>query len=117
MTDLADENISQTHSGDTRRDLLRSTSGALGAVAGGLAASPFVSALNPAHGTLAVASTAGDLEPVAVGQRPPVAWRSLCHGSIGDTSEPPGGIFQGPAPLNFALPSDDFTSKPTVKIG
>jgi Ubiquitinol-cytochrome C reductase Fe-S subunit TAT signal len=117
MTDLADENISQAHSGDTRRDFPLLTSGALGAVAGGLAASSFVSALNPAYGTLAVATTAGDLEPVAVGQRPPGAWGSPCHGSICDTPDRSGGIFQGPAPLNFALPSDDFTSNATVKIG
>jgi ubiquinol-cytochrome c reductase iron-sulfur subunit len=75
MADLAHENISDAHAGETRRDFLMLTAGALGAVAVGATIWPFVDTLNPARDTLAAATTEVDLGPVAAGQRLTVAWR------------------------------------------
>lgn len=184
MADLAHENISDAHSGATRRDFLILTAGALGAVAVAATVWPFVDTMNPARDTLAASTTEVDLAPVAAGQRLTVAWRGKpvfidhrtpaeiktaqdvdlsqlrdpqpdgarvkkaewlvvvgvcthlgciplgqktgddrglyggwfcpCHGSMYDTS---GRIRQGPAPLNLAVPSYDFTGNTTIKIG
>jgi ubiquinol-cytochrome c reductase iron-sulfur subunit len=75
MADLAQEHVSHAHSGETRRDFLLLTAGALGAVAVGATVWPFIDTMNPARDTLAAASTEVDLGPVAVGQRLTVAWR------------------------------------------
>jgi len=61
--------------GETRRDFLLITSGAVAAVGLGLAAWPFIDSMNPAADTLALASTGVDLAPVQVGQRITVVWR------------------------------------------
>ena len=75
MADMAQQNVSQAHSGDTRRDFLYLTAGAIGGV--GIAATiwPFIDTLNPARDTLALSTTEVDLEPIQVGQRLTVAWR------------------------------------------
>ena len=75
MADMAQQNVSQVHSGDTRRDFLYLTAGAIGGV--GVAATiwPFVDTLNPARDTLALSTTEVDLAPIQVGQRLTVAWR------------------------------------------
>ena len=75
MADMAQQNVSQAHSGDTRRDFLYLTVGAIGGV--GVAATiwPFVDTLNPARDTLALSTTEVDLSPIQVGQRLTVAWR------------------------------------------
>ena len=75
MADVAQTHINQAHSGETRRDFLYLTAGAIGGV--GVAATiwPFIDTLNPARDTLALSSTEVDLAPVQVGQRLTVAWR------------------------------------------
>ena len=75
MADMAQQNVSQAHSGDTRRDFLYLTAGAIGGV--GIAATiwPFIDTLNPARDTLALSTTEVDLAPIQVGQRLTVAWR------------------------------------------
>jgi ubiquinol-cytochrome c reductase iron-sulfur subunit len=75
MADLAHENLSHAHSGETRRDFLILTAGALGAVAVAATAWPLIDTMNPARDTLAASTTEVDLAPVAVGQRLTVAWR------------------------------------------
>ena len=64
MADLAQQNVSGAHAGETRRDFLILTVTAVGAV--GVAATiwPFIASLNPARDTLALASTEFDLAPV-----------------------------------------------------
>lgn len=61
--------------GETRRDFLLIATGVVGAVGAGLAVWPFISSMNPAADTLALASTGVNLEPVQVGQRITVVWR------------------------------------------
>ena len=75
MADLAQQHGAEAHPGDTRRDFLLLTAGALGGV--GLVATiwPFVDTLNPARDTLAESTTEVDLAPVQVGQRLTVKWR------------------------------------------
>ena len=75
MADLAQQHRVEAHPGDTRRDFLLLTAGALGGV--GLVATiwPFVDTLNPARDTLAESTTEVDLAPVQVGQRLTVKWR------------------------------------------
>ncbi len=75
MADLAHDNVSHAHPGDTRRDFLLLTAGALGAVAVVATVWPFIDTLNPARDTLALSTTEVDLAPVAVGQRLTVVWR------------------------------------------
>src|ERR1700739_3074309 len=75
MANLAEQHVTGTHNGETRRDFLILTATAIGAV--GVAATiwPFVDSLNPARGPLALSTTEVDLAPVQVGQRLTVAWR------------------------------------------
>src|SRR6266481_9702900 len=75
MADVAQQNVGEAHTGETRRDFLILTAGAIGGV--GVAATiwPFIDTLNPARDTLALSSTEVDLAPVQVGQRLTVAWR------------------------------------------
>src|SRR6476660_10378255 len=75
MADVAQQHINQAHAGETRRDFLYLTAGAIGGV--GIAATiwPFVDTLNPAADTLALSTTEVDLAPVQAGQRLTVAWR------------------------------------------
>src|ERR1700738_5678200 len=75
MADMAQQNVSQAHSGNPRRDFLYLTAGAIGGV--GVAATiwPFVDTLNPARDTLALSTTEVDLSPIQAGQRLTVAWR------------------------------------------
>src|SRR3974377_1878882 len=75
MADVAQQNVNQAHSGDTRRDFLLLRAGAIGG--GGIVATiwPFVDNLNPARDTLALSTTEVDLAPIQVGQRLTVAWR------------------------------------------
>src|SRR5215831_11468241 len=75
MADVAQQNINQAHSGETRRDFLYLTAGAIGGIGVATAIWPFIDTLNPARDTLALASTEVDLAPVQVGQRLTVKWR------------------------------------------
>src|ERR1700756_191981 len=75
MVDLAQQHIRHAHAGDTRRDFLILTAGALGAVAAAATVWPFVATMTPARDTLAASTAEVDLAPVAVGQRLTVAWR------------------------------------------
>jgi len=61
--------------GNTRRDFLYLTAGAMGAVAAGCAAWPLVDSLNPAADTLALASVEVDVGAVEPGQTITVVWR------------------------------------------
>src|SRR6266550_6244473 len=89
MADLADQNVTRAHPGETRREFLILTASAIGAV--GVAATiwPFIDSLNPARDTLALATTEVDLAPVQVGQRLTVAWRGK---PIFVDHRPPEGI-------------------------
>jgi ubiquinol-cytochrome c reductase iron-sulfur subunit len=75
MADVVQQNITEAHPGETRRDFLYLTAGAIGGI--GLAAAiwPFIDTLNPARDTLAQSTTEVDLAPVQVGQRLTVKWR------------------------------------------
>ena len=75
MADLAQQHGVEVHPGDTRRDFLLLTAGALGGVGLVAAIWPFVDTLNPARDTLAESTTEVDLAPVQVGQRLTVKWR------------------------------------------
>ena len=61
--------------GETRRDFLVLTAGALAAVGAASALWPFVDSMNPAADTLALASTEVDLSPIVEGQSIKVKWR------------------------------------------
>jgi ubiquinol-cytochrome c reductase iron-sulfur subunit len=63
------------HEGETRRDFLYLTAGAMGLVGAGVTAVPFVSSMNPAADTLALSSIDVDLAPVKEGQAITVTWR------------------------------------------
>ena len=65
----------QGHEGETRRDFLILTAGAIGAVGVAAAIWPFIDSLNPARDTLALSTTEVDLAPLQVGQRLTVSWR------------------------------------------
>ena len=69
MADVAQQNITEAHPGETRRDFLYLTAGAIGGVGVAAAIWPFIDTLNPARDTLALSSTEVDLAPVQVGQR------------------------------------------------
>src|SRR6516165_9285179 len=75
MADVAHQNITQTHPGETRRDFLYLAAGAIGGVAVAATIWPFIDTLNPARDTLALSTTEVDLAPVQVGQRLTIAWR------------------------------------------
>src|SRR5213593_3436954 len=75
MADLAHQNVSGAHPGDTRRDFLILTATAIGGVGAVTAIWPFIDSLNPARDTLALSTTEVDLAPVQAGQRLTVAWR------------------------------------------
>jgi ubiquinol-cytochrome c reductase iron-sulfur subunit len=61
--------------GETRRDFLYLTAGAMGALGTGFFVWPFVDSMNPAADTLAMATTEVDLSPVEVGQSITIMWR------------------------------------------
>jgi ubiquinol-cytochrome c reductase iron-sulfur subunit len=65
----------QGEGGETRRDFLFLTAGAMGALGAGIFAWPFIDSLNPAADTLALATIEVDLAPVQVGQAITVVWR------------------------------------------
>jgi ubiquinol-cytochrome c reductase iron-sulfur subunit len=75
MSDLAHQNLTGAHPGETRRDFLILTATAIGGVGAAAAIWPFIASLNPSRDTLALATTEVDLGPVQVGQRLTVAWR------------------------------------------
>src|SRR6202048_1124627 len=75
MADLAHQNLTGAHPGETRRDFLILTATAIGGVGVAAAIWPFIGSLNPARDTLALSTTEVDLAPVQVGQRLTVAWR------------------------------------------
>src|ERR1700746_3711357 len=75
MADLAHQNVSPAHVGETRRDFLILTATAIGVVGAATTIWPFIDSLNPARDTLALSTTEVDLAPVQVGQRLTVAWR------------------------------------------
>ncbi len=64
-----------TKKGETRRDFLYLTAGAMGAVSAGVAVWPLVDSMNPAADTLALASTEVDISKVEVGQAITAVWR------------------------------------------
>jgi len=61
--------------GETRRDFLFLSAGAMGAVGAGIFAWPFIDSLNPSADTLALSTTEVDLSPLAVGQAITVVWQ------------------------------------------
>ena len=61
--------------GETRRDFLQLTTGAIGAIGVGAAAWPFVHQMNPAADTLALASIEVDISGIEEGQAIKVKWR------------------------------------------
>jgi len=61
--------------GETRRDFLYLTAGAMGAVGAGSAAWPLLDSMSPAADTLALASSEVDISKVAVGQAITAVWR------------------------------------------
>lgn len=61
--------------GETRRDFLYLTAGAMGAVAAGTAVWPLVDSMSPAADTLALASTEVDVSSIEAGQTITVVWR------------------------------------------
>jgi ubiquinol-cytochrome c reductase iron-sulfur subunit len=80
MVDTAQPQVSPghgagLHGGETRRDFLLLTAGALGGVGAAIAVWPFIDSLNPARDTLALSTTEVDLKPVQVGQRLTVVWQ------------------------------------------
>jgi ubiquinol-cytochrome c reductase iron-sulfur subunit len=64
-----------TKTGETRRDFLYLTAGAMGAVGLGAALTPLVDSMNPAADTLALASTEVDISKVEVGSAITAVWR------------------------------------------
>ena len=64
-----------TEGGETRRDILTYTVGALGVIGAVSVAVPFISSMNPAADTLAVSTIEIDLSPVEPGQAITVLWR------------------------------------------
>jgi len=75
MADLAHQNVTGAHPGETRRDFLILTTAAIGGVAVAATIWPFIDSLNPARDTLAESTTEVDLVPVQLGQRLTVKWR------------------------------------------
>src|SRR5438477_9384692 len=75
MVDLAQSQVPPGHDGNTRRDFLILTAGALAGIGAVSAIWPFVDSLNPARDTLALSTTEVDLAPVQTGQRLTIAWR------------------------------------------
>ena len=75
MADVAQQNVGEAHTGETRRDFLLLTASAIGGV--GIVATiwPFVDTMNPARDTLALSTTEVDIAPIEPGQRLTVAWR------------------------------------------
>lgn len=69
--------IHDEEGGETRRDFLYLTAGAMGAVGAGVFAWPFIDSLNPAADTLALATIDVDLSPIEVGQAITVTWRGM----------------------------------------
>lgn len=65
------------HSEFTRRDFLNLTTVAMGAVAAGSVAWPFVSQMGPAKDTLALSTTEVDIAQVTEGQAITVMWRGM----------------------------------------
>ena len=61
--------------GETRRDFLQLTVGAMGVVGAGIFAWPFLDSMNPAADTLALATIEVDLAPIAAGQSITVKWQ------------------------------------------
>jgi ubiquinol-cytochrome c reductase iron-sulfur subunit len=70
---MADNNNPENQ--PTRRDFLFLTAAAMGAVGVGSALWPFVSSMNPAADTLALASTEVSLAGIEVGQSVTITWR------------------------------------------
>jgi ubiquinol-cytochrome c reductase iron-sulfur subunit len=73
MTDHSSENTGT--GGETRRDFLVLSAGALAAVGGAGALWPFIDSMNPAADTLALASIEVDLSAIEVGQSIKAKWR------------------------------------------
>lgn len=61
--------------GETRRDFLQLTTGAIGAIGVGAVAWPFIHQMNPAADTLALASIEVDISGIEEGQAIKVKWR------------------------------------------
>lgn len=77
--------------GETRRDFLGLTAGAMAAVGGGAVLWPFVHSLNPAADTLAVSTIEVDLAPITEGQAITVMWQGkpvfIRHRSAAEIAE------------------------------
>lgn len=74
MTSTA-ANQNKDGDGETRREFLFLSAGAMGAVGAGIFAWPLVDSLNPAADTLAMSTTEVDLAPIAEGQAITVVWQ------------------------------------------
>jgi ubiquinol-cytochrome c reductase iron-sulfur subunit len=75
MADVAQQNVGEAHAGETRRDFLILTAGAIGGVGVAATVWPFIATLNPARDTLALSTTEVDLAPIQVGQRLTAVWQ------------------------------------------
>ncbi len=73
MAEVANPTPAET--GETRRDFLYLTAGAVTAIGAAAAIWPLIDSMNPSAEVLALASTEVDLEPIAEGQRITVTWR------------------------------------------
>ena len=71
------DSVHPSHSGDgeTRRDFLYLTAGAMTVVGGAFAAWPLIDSMNPSAEVLALSTTEVDLSPVEVGMAITVIWR------------------------------------------
>ena len=74
-TDIEDEQIRNSHEGETRRDFMQLLAGAFGAFGTAIAAWPLINSLNPAKDTLALSSIEVDISDIPKGEAKTVMWR------------------------------------------
>src|ERR1044071_97200 len=72
---MAHNTTQKTEKGETRRDFIVLTAGAMAAMGGAAAIVPLVGSLNPSADVLALASTEIDISSIAEGQAITVMWR------------------------------------------
>ncbi len=99
--------------GETRRDFLYLTAGAMGAIGGAIALWPFIDSMNPAADTLAMASVDVDLAPVPLGQAITIMWRGkpvfIRHRTPREIEE---AVADDNNPLRDAQPDNERVKKP-----
>ena len=75
MATTTEHEIAGSEPGETRRDFLYLTAGAMAAVGTAAVIWPLIDSMNPAADVRALSSVEVDLEPIEVGQRITVKWR------------------------------------------